>query len=77
VVKRSKQQVLLSASGSATAIAGCFTAFWLLLELQVLYHRDIWTHSNEWWRPLQRCWGTLEKAAASTAATTGAASGKH
>jgi hypothetical protein len=51
-----------------------------VLHLQVLYHRDIWTHSNEWWRPLQRCWGTLEKAAASTAAAApgaATASGKH
>jgi hypothetical protein len=33
----------------------------------------------EWGRPLQeqRCWGTLKRAAASTAAGTGAASGKH
>ncbi|KAF6257613.1 hypothetical protein COO60DRAFT_1639810 [Scenedesmus sp. NREL 46B-D3] len=44
---------------------------------KVLYHRDIWTHSNEWWRPLQRCWGALEKTAASTAAGSTAAGGKR
>lgn len=41
----------------------------LLLVVQVLYHRDIWTqHSNSWWQPLQRCWGVMEKAAGSQAA---------
>eukprot|EP00882_Tetradesmus_deserticola_P000882 GHRQ01000956.1.p1 GENE.GHRQ01000956.1~~GHRQ01000956.1.p1 ORF type:complete len:276 (+),score=85.02 GHRQ01000956.1:225-1052(+) len=44
---------------------------------KVLYHRDIWTHSNEWWRPMQRCWGALEKAAASSAAGSAAGGGKH
>jgi hypothetical protein len=41
----------------------------LLLVVQVVYHRDIWTqHSNSWWQPLQRCWGVMEKAAGSQAA---------
>lgn len=45
---------------------------------KVLYHRDIWTHSSEWSRPLQRCWGVIEKAAASTAAGTATTGGgKH
>lgn len=40
-----------------------------LLLLQVLYHRDIWTqHSNNWWGPLQRCWGVVEQAAGGQAA---------
>jgi hypothetical protein len=44
------------------------TLFTMLL-LQVLYHRDIWMqHSNNWWGPLQRCWGVVEQAAGSQAA---------
>jgi hypothetical protein len=40
-----------------------------MLSPQVLYHRDIWTqHSNNWWGPLQRCWGVVEQAAGSQAA---------
>jgi hypothetical protein len=35
---------------------------------QVLYHRDIWTkHGSQWWAPLQRCWGVLEKTAGAQA----------
>jgi hypothetical protein len=70
----------LHSSRSAATFAQQISYFMLCLTLrvlQVLYHRDIWTHSNEWLRPLQRCWGTLEKAAASTAAGTAAVGGKH
>lgn len=36
---------------------------------KVLYHRDIWTgHNNNWWEPLQRCWGVMEQAAGKQAA---------
>eukprot|EP00879_Flechtneria_rotunda_P001194 GHRR01001341.1.p1 GENE.GHRR01001341.1~~GHRR01001341.1.p1 ORF type:complete len:264 (+),score=77.96 GHRR01001341.1:358-1149(+) len=42
---------------------------------KVLYHRDIWVHHSKWWEPLQRCWGAVEKAAASSAgASAGATS---
>eukprot|EP00775_Hariotina_reticulata_P011785 gene11785-11930_t len=34
---------------------------------KVLYHRDMWMHNSQWWGPLQRCWGVVEQAAASTA----------
>eukprot|EP00878_Enallax_costatus_P012014 GHUV01012543.1.p1 GENE.GHUV01012543.1~~GHUV01012543.1.p1 ORF type:complete len:177 (+),score=56.17 GHUV01012543.1:1098-1628(+) len=42
---------------------------------KILYHRDIWVHNSTWWGPLQRCWGVVEKAAASQAVKSEAA--KH
>lgn len=56
----------------AGSISNASMVLMLLLAVsppQVLYHRDIWTaHSNNWWQPLQRCWGVMEQAAGKQAA---------